>query len=85
MKILLKKLYNLGCRNLLIEGGDIFTNFLIRNKIFNKFYLFKSNKNLSKSSEYLKFNSLDVLKKNYRNRFNLNLSLGKDKITLYKK
>ena len=84
MKILLKKLYNLGCRNLLIEGGDIFTNFLIRNKIFNKFYLFKSNKNLSKSSEYLKFNSLNVLNKKYKIKTNLNLNLMKDKITLYK-
>jgi len=84
MKILLKKLYNLGCRNLLIEGGDIFTNFLIRNKIFNKFYLFKSNKNLSKSSEYLKFNSLNVLNKKYKIKTNLNLNLMKDKIALYK-
>jgi hypothetical protein len=25
------------------------------------------------------------LKKNYKNKFNLNLFLGKDKITLYKK
>ena len=39
---------------------------------------------LSKETEYLKFNSLDVLKKNYKIKFNLNLSLGKDKITLYK-
>ena len=62
MKVLLRKLYNLGCRNLLIEGGDIFTNYLIKNKIFNKFYLYKSTKNLSQSSEYLKFNSF-----NFRN------------------
>ena len=54
------------------------------NKIFNRFYLYKSPKNISKETEYLKFNSLDVLKKNYKNKFNLNLYLGKDKITLYK-
>ena len=84
MKILLKKLYNLGCRNLLIEGGDIFTNFLIKNKIFNKFYLFRGTKNLSKSSDYLKFNSLNVLNKNYKKKINLNRNSSKDKITLYK-
>ena len=39
---------------------------------------------LSKETEYLKFDSLAILKKNYRNRFNLNLFLGNDKITLYK-
>ena len=84
IKVILKKLYKLDCRNLLIEGGDILTNHLLKNKIFNKFYLYKSPKNIPKVIEYLKFNSLDVLKKNYKNKLNLNLSLGKDKITLYK-
>ncbi|WP_027303448.1 bifunctional diaminohydroxyphosphoribosylaminopyrimidine deaminase/5-amino-6-(5-phosphoribosylamino)uracil reductase RibD [Candidatus Pelagibacter ubique] len=83
-KTILKKLYKFNCRNLLIEGGDSLTSHLLKNKIFNKFYLYKSPKNLSKETEYLKFNSLDVLKKNYKNKFNLNLFLGKDKITLYK-
>ena len=84
IKIILKKLYKYNCRNLLIEGGDILTSHLLKSKIFNKFYLYKSHKNLSKETDYLKFNSLDVLKKNYKNKFNLNQSLGKDKIILYK-
>jgi diaminohydroxyphosphoribosylaminopyrimidine deaminase/5-amino-6-(5-phosphoribosylamino)uracil reductase len=84
IKAILKKLYKLDCRNLLIEGGDTLTNHLLKNKIFNKFYLYKSPKNIPKVVEYLKFNSLNVLKKNYKNKLNLNLSLGKDKITLYK-
>ena len=84
IKIILKKLYNLGCRNLLIEGGDILTNSLIKDKIFNKFYLFKSPKNHSITAEHLKFNSLDVLNRKYKRRINLNLNLKKDKITLYK-
>ena len=83
-KTILKRLYANNCRNLLIEGGNNLTNYLLKNRIFNKFYLYKSPKNLSKETEYLKFNSLDVLKKNYKNKFNLNLSLGKDKIILYK-
>jgi diaminohydroxyphosphoribosylaminopyrimidine deaminase/5-amino-6-(5-phosphoribosylamino)uracil reductase len=84
IKAILKKLYAHNCRNLLIEGGDSLTSHLLKNKIFNRFYLYKSPKNISKETEYLKFNSLDVLKKNYKNKFNLNLYLGKDKITLYK-
>jgi diaminohydroxyphosphoribosylaminopyrimidine deaminase/5-amino-6-(5-phosphoribosylamino)uracil reductase len=84
VKSILRKLYRYNCRNLLIEGGNNLTNYLLKNRIFNKFYLYKSPKNLSKETEYLKFDSLDVLKKNYRNRFNLNIFLGKDKITLYK-
>jgi len=83
-KVLLKKLFTFGCRNLLIEGGDILTNSLIKNKTFNKFYLFKSPRNLSKSSEYLKFNSLNVLNEKYKKKINLNLNLKKDKVILYR-
>ena len=84
MREILKKLYNFGCRNLLIEGGNELTNSLLKNKIFNKFYLFKSPKNLSKKSEYLKFSGMDTLNQKYKTKINLNLNLRKDKITLYK-
>ncbi len=84
MREILKKLYNFGFRNLLIEGGNDLTNYLIKNKIFNKFYLFKSPKNLSKSSEYLKFSGLKTLNQKYQTKINLNLNLRKDRITLYR-
>ena len=84
IKIILKKLYNLGTRNLLIEGGDVLTRYLVKNKIFNEFYLFKSQKNFSTSSEYLKFNSLNVLNQKYKKKIDLNLNLRKDRITLYR-
>ena len=84
MREILKKLYNFGFRNLLIEGGNDLTNALIKNKIFNKFYLFKSPKNLSKSSEYLKFSGLNTLNQKYQKKINLNLNLRKDRITLYR-
>ncbi len=84
IKILLKKLYKLDCRNLLIEGGDELTNYLLRNKIFNRFYLYESNKKLSKKSEYLHFNSLNLLKQKYKKKIKLKLNLGNNKITLYK-
>ena len=84
IKEILKKLYNFGCRNLLIEGGNDLTNSLIKNKIFNKFYLFKSPKNLSKSSEFLKFTGLNTLNQKYKKKINLNLNLRKDRITLYR-
>ena len=83
-KILLKKLYKLNCRNLLVEGGDKLTNYLLRNKTFNRFYLYESSKKLSKKTEYLYFNSLNLLKQKYKKRINLKLNLGKNKITLYK-
>ncbi len=83
IKLILKKLYNCGCRNLLIEGGDKLTNSLIKNKIFNKFYLYKSPKNLSKNFKYLKFSSQNILNQKYKTKINLNLNLRKDRITLY--
>ena len=84
IKVILKKLYKLNCRNLLVEGGDELTNYLLRNKIFNTFYLYKSDKNLSKKNEYLNFNSLNLLKQKYKKKIDLKLDLGKNKITLYK-
>ena len=83
INVILKKLYNLGCRNLLIEGGDELTNFLIYNKTFNKFYLYKSPKNLSKRLEFIKFSSQNLLNQKYRKKINLKLNLRKDRITLY--
>ncbi len=74
----------MNCRNLLIEGGDELTNHLLKNKIFNRFYFYESNKKLSKKSKYLYFNSLNLLKQKYKKKINLKLNLGNNKITLYK-
>ncbi len=83
IKVILKKLYNFGCRNLLVEGGDELTHYMIKNKVFNKFYLYKSPKNLSKTYEYLKFSGQNILNQKYKKKINLNLNLRKDRITLY--
>ena len=44
----MKKLYNLGCRNILIEGGNELTKNFLKKKLFNQFYLFKIEKKISK-------------------------------------
>ena len=46
LKIILKKLFTLGIRNLLVEGGDKITKNMLKNRLIDKFYLFKSPKNL---------------------------------------
>ena len=84
-KEILKILFKYGCRNLLIEGGAVLTGKLLRKKIFDEFYLFRGTKIIPKSPGYIAFNDLKILKKNFKNKINLNLNLGKDKITLYKK
>ena len=82
--IIFKKLYTLGCRNVLVEGGDELTKNFTRNKIFNQFFLFNCSKKLSKSFEFKEFSGLKILKKNYKKRLKINSNFGKDTITLYK-
>jgi len=82
--IILKKLYNLGFRNTLIEGGNDLTNHLLKKKLFNQFYLFKSSKNLSKSIDFKEFTGLKILKKTYKNSLKLKSNFGKDKVTLHR-
>ena len=82
--IILKKLYKLGFRNTLIEGGNDLTNHLIKKKLFNQFYLFKSSKKLSKSIEFKEFTALKILKNTYKNKLKIKSNFGRDKITLYK-
>ena len=81
----MKKLYALGFRNTLVEGGNLFTTNLLRNKVFNQFYLFKSQKKLPSNSNFVKFNGLSILNKKYTFRQNLQSSYGKDTITHYNK
>ena len=85
LKLVLKKLYELGCRNLLVEGGNDLSNSFFKKKLFNQFYLFKSPKNLSKLVKYKDFNCLKYLSINYKSRSKIKTKLGKDSITLYKK
>ena len=84
-KSILKKLYNLGCRNLLVEGGNDLSKDILKNKLFNQFYIFKSQKNLSKLVTYKDFNGFKYVSQNYRKITKINTMFGKDLITLYKK
>ena len=85
VKLIFKKLYNLGCRNLLVEGGNDLTKNIINNKLFNQFYLFKSPKKLSKLSFFKVFNCFKDLSQKYKSKKKINTQLGKDLIILYKK
>ena len=85
IKLILKKIYNLGCRNLLVEGGNDLSRSIIKSKLFNQFYLFKSPKNLSKLVVYRDFNCFKDLSQIYKRKNKVNTQLGKDTITLYKK
>jgi diaminohydroxyphosphoribosylaminopyrimidine deaminase/5-amino-6-(5-phosphoribosylamino)uracil reductase len=85
IKLILKKLYRLGCRNLLVEGGDNLSLSFIKKRLFNHFYLFKSPKSLSKFVAYKDFNCFKDLSQKYKKKNKINMKLGKDLITLYNK
>ena len=83
LKKVIKKLYLLGIKNLLVEGGDKLTKSFLQKRMFNEFYMFKSSKNLLKGNKYVNFTSFDIVDKKY-NRYKTNFKLATDKITIYK-
>ena len=85
LKIIIKKLYTLGSRNLLVEGGDKITKNLIENRLINKFYLFESSKKLSTIKKHQFFSSFSILNNRYKKNSKINSMLVKDTITIYKK
>jgi diaminohydroxyphosphoribosylaminopyrimidine deaminase/5-amino-6-(5-phosphoribosylamino)uracil reductase len=85
LKTILKKLYNLGTRNLLVEGGDKITKNLIKNRLIDKFYLFKSSKNLLVNKKHQVFTSFSMLNRKYKKKSKISSKLVKDNITIYKR
>jgi diaminohydroxyphosphoribosylaminopyrimidine deaminase/5-amino-6-(5-phosphoribosylamino)uracil reductase len=85
LKKILKKLYQTGCRNLLVEGGNDLSGSFLKKKLFNEFYLFKSPKTLSKLVEYKDFTFFNDLSRKYINKKKIYTQFGKDSITLYKR
>ena len=84
LRLVLMKLFKIGIRNILVEGGNELSGSFLKNKLFNQFYLFKSNKNLNKSVPYKDFIHFRYLIQNYKTKSKINNKLTKDTITLYK-
>ena len=85
LKIILKKLFSLGIRNLLVEGGEKITKNMLKNRLINQFYLFESLKTLPKTKKHVIFTSNNILNRNYRVKSMISSKLAKDKITIYKR
>tara|TARA_B100001287_G_C22196535_1_gene305964 strand:+ start:165 stop:416 length:252 start_codon:yes stop_codon:yes gene_type:complete len=83
--MILKKLYKLGIRSLLIEGGEKITKSFLKDRLIDQFYLFKSPKNLSSYKKHLIFTSFNLLDKVYNKKSRLSFKLAKDLVTIYKK
>ena len=83
LKKILKDLYKMEIRNLLVEGGDILTKNFLQKKLFNEFYMFRSSKKLSKNKKHINFTSFSILNTKY-NKHKINSKLATDKLTIYK-
>ena len=85
LKLILKKIYALGCRNLLVEGGKCLTGSFLKNMLFNHFYLFKSPNKLNKTRKLNVSSELNQLSFKYRNKSKINTFTGNDVVYLYSK
>ena len=85
LKLVLKKIYFHGCRNLLVEGGKTLTSSFLKHKLFDQFYLFKSPDKLGKSAKLNISTLLNQLSFKYKKKSKLNAFTGKDMVYLYLK
>ena len=69
----------------MVEGGDKLTGNILKNKLADKFYLFKSTKILSKNKDHVIFTSNDILMNKYKIKSKIISNLAKDHITIYKR
>mgnify|MGYP001276444963 CR=1 FL=1 len=83
LKLIFKKIYEKGIHNILVECGGKLTSVILKEKLFNEFYLFKSN------NKIINKDRLDVkiintnLKKIFKNKENINTYLDKDSLIHY--
>ena len=69
---LCKSIYRIGYANILVESGLTFLNYLIKNKILNELYVFKTNYNLGKNG---KNNDTTIfLRKSFYKQITINLN-----------
>ena len=82
---ILKKLYSLGLRNILVETGNELSKSFIKDKLFNNFYLLQSPNYIPLSIGSKLFKNYAYLKKIYKNKTKVNDGYNKDQIELYRR
>ena len=83
LKFIFKKIYEKGIHNILVECGSKLTNNILKEKLFNEFYLFKSNNKII-SNDGLNVKIIDKnLKKIFKSKENINTYLDKDLLIHY--
>ena len=83
LKTIFKKIYDLGIHNVLVECGRILTNDILKKKLFNEFYLFRSSKKLINNGSINVKNINKNLNFIFKSKKNVNTYLDKDTLLHY--
>jgi len=83
LKRIFKKIYDLGIHNVLVECGCILTNNILKEKLFNEFYLFKSSKKMIIKNSINVKNISKNINNTFKNKENVNTYLDKDILLHY--
>ncbi len=78
---LIKKIFRIGKRRVLVESGLVFLNELIRFRLLNNFFIFRSNKKLMKNGFN---NTINYSLKKYKYNKSINVNLIEDKLFMLK-
>ena len=79
----LKKIKKLNVYYLLVEGGIKLTNYFIHKKLFNEFFLLKSENNINNKKKFIKYKFENRILNIFSNKETINTYLCKDKIIKY--
>ena len=79
---LFKNVYDLGIHNVLVECGKNLTYNILKSRLFNEFYLFKSNKKIVNKQKISVLNINRNLKF-FKNKIQVNTFLDNDTLTKY--
>ncbi len=77
------KVYSFGISTIIVEGGKSLTRTLLKNKLINEFYLFKSNKNLKKLGKNNIFNFKRELNNLFKRKENIKTFLNGEELIRY--
>ena len=83
LKKIFKQIYKLGIHTVLVELGNKFTHNILSEKLFNEFYLFKSNKLINNKDKINVLNISKKLNKDFKNKKYVNTYLDKDTLIHY--
>ena len=73
----------MGIHNLLVESGNTLTGNILKEKLFNEFYLFKSSKNINNKDAINVKNINKTLNKTFKSKKKINTYLDNDSLIHY--